>query len=410
MAKISAFRAIRPTRDKVHLVAAKPIYAYKKKVLEAKLEDNSFTFLHIVSPHFGTTEVPKLDADERFNLISRKYEEFIEDGILIQDDKPKIYIYRQTHKGREYTGIICGASIEEYKNSLIKRHEATITSREEMFTNYLDIVGYNAEPVLLSHSKSKEVDLMYANCMQERPEYEFTTTDFFKHEIWVLSDADTLAFQIAFEKFENLYIADGHHRSASSVGLFDKRNGNETRFNNEKSFLAYIIDENHLDILEFNRLIKTLNNHSEDEFLALLSKNFNVSKIDSACNPSNEHELNMCITGDWYNLKCKDEIIQQDHPVKSLDAQILTDHILTPLLGITDLKSNKNISFISGAQPITKLENKVKSGEFSLAFVLYPITMNQIKKVADNNMIMPPKSTWVEPKLRSGLTIYKINE
>ena len=410
MAKISAFKAIRPTRDKVHLVAAKPLYAYKKNVLEAKLEDNRFTFLHIVSSKFSQDTSTKPNSLERFNLVSERYNEFIEDGILIQDDEPALYIYRQTHNGHRYTGIICGASIEEYKHDQIKKHEATITSREEMFINYLDIVGYNAEPVLLSHSKSPEIDQLFVNCMQERPEYEFTTTDYYKHEVWVLSKEDTLAFQEAFEDLETLYIADGHHRTASSVGLFDKRKSNGDHFKNEESFLAYLIDENHLDILEFNRLIKNINNHSKEEFLRLLNDNFFVETIASASKPLSEHELHMYLEGSWYRLQCKDQILKNDHPVKSLDAQILTDYILSPILNIHDLKSNNDISFMSGAEPLEKIESKVLSGEYSLAFVLYPVTMSQIKKVADNNMIMPPKSTWVEPKLRSGLTIYNINE
>lgn len=410
MAKISPFRAIRPTRDKVHLVAAKPVYSYKKIVLEAKLVDNPFTFLHIVSPDFGNNSMAKLNVDERFQLISERYQTFIDNGVFIQEEEASLYIYRQTQSARSFTGIICGASIDEYKQGLIKRHEATITSREELFTNYLNVVGYNAEPVLLSHSPSVEISNLIEQCIQNRPEYEFSTTDLIKHELWPLSSLNSQLIESAFVNIPELYIADGHHRSASSAGLKSIRNNNSFNYFNEDNFLAFVIDENQLEIIEFNRLVKTLNGYTPAELLKQLAHKFDITEIEEARNPFSEHEITVCLKGKWYSMTCKNEIVDLDHPVKSLDAEILTEHILTPLLGIEDLKLSKDILFMSGAEPIGKLEDKVTFGDFAIAFVLYPITIEQIKKVADNNMIMPPKSTWVEPKLRSGLTIYNINE
>jgi uncharacterized protein (DUF1015 family) len=402
MAKISPFRAIRPTRDKVHLVAAKPVYTYKKIVLEAKLVDNPFTFLHIVSPDFGNNSSTKLSGEERFNLISERYQAFIDNGVFIQDEVPTLYIYRQTQKRGTFTGVICGASIDEYKEGLIKKHEATITSREELFTNYLNVVGYNAEPVLLSHSPSAQISELIEKCTDDRAEYEFSTTDLIKHELWPLSTSNAQLVQAAFEKIPELYIADGHHRSASSVGLTDTRCSNEVNYANEKNFLAYLIDENQLQIVEFNRLVKSLNGYSPDELLDALSSKFTIKEIEQARNPLSEHEITVCMKGKWYTMSCMKHIIDLDHPVKCLDAEILTEHILTPLLGIQDLKLSKDILFMSGAEPLSKLENKVAFGDYAIAFVLYPITIN--------DLIMPPKSTWVEPKLRSGLTIYNINE
>lgn len=410
MAKIRPFKAIRPTRDKAHLVAARPYYSYKRNVLDAKLEDNPYTFLHIISTEFGQEKAKRPNAKERFKLVSDRYADFIKRGILIQDESPQLYIYRQTKNGHAFAGLIGAASVDEYLSDKIKKHEATITSREELFTNYLNLVGYNAEPVLLSYKGNEEIDDLFRKSMELRPEYEFTTTDQITHELWTLSPEKSQLFQTAFEAVPELYIADGHHRSASSVGLKNLRSSEDNSNENENSFLAYMIDERKLKIFEFNRLVKGLNGHTPEQILELLKENFVVDVLSGNAKPSKEHEITMCIRGDWYSLSCKPEVLNSDHPVNSLDPQILTDLILDPILGIRDLKINKNIAFISGAEPLQKVERKIDSKEFDIAFILHPVTMDQVKRVADHQMIMPPKSTWVEPKMRSGLTIYKIDE
>jgi uncharacterized protein (DUF1015 family) len=411
MSKIKAFKALRPVRDKVHLVATRPYYSYKKNVLLAKLEDNPYTFLHIINPEFGSEEKTKLNSVERFNLISQQYKAFIEEGILFKEKEETIYIYRQTKYGHEYTGIVAGANIQEYKDDLIKKHEATLTSREAMFTSYLDIVGYNAEPVLLSYPNEPKIETILKEATKTRPEYEFTTTDKDKHELWVLSKDQTKEVIEAFEQVEALYIADGHHRSASSVALSDKKKwGNELAFPNQDFFLAFFIDEQKLNIMEFNRLVKRLGNISEVELLNKIKQNFELTELNKASKPEHEHQFTMCLKGTWYKMNCHPNIIDHSHPVKSLDPEILTNYVLTPILGIQDLKTDENIDFVSGAEPLEKIENKIEEGKIDLAFILFPVSMQQVKEVADNNMIMPPKSTWVEPKLRSGLTIYTINE
>jgi uncharacterized protein (DUF1015 family) len=411
MTKIAPFKALRPVRDKVHLVATRPYYSYKKNVLKAKLEDNPYTFLRIINPEFNSEKKTKPNSKERFELVKDKYKEFIDEGILIKDSQAHIYIYRQTKNGHEFTGIVAGASVEEYENDLIKKHEATLTSREAMFTNYLDIVGYNAEPVLLSYPHEQRIDELLVQCTSARPEYEFTTTDRIKHEVWVLSEHDSLSIINAFEMLPATYIADGHHRSASSAGLKKHRQSKGTsQFPNEDFFLAFFIDETRLKILEFNRLVKTLNKLSGDEFLNRLGESFKIVPLPKAEKPVHEHQMTMCLEGKWYQLDCKPEIIDESHPVRCLDAEILTQSVLTPILGINDLKTDENIEFISGAESISTFEEKITKGKFKVGFVLFPASIEQVKKVADNQMIMPPKSTWVEPKMRSGLTIYNINE
>lgn len=411
MSKITPFKAIRPVRDKVHLVATRPIYSYKKNVLKSKLEDNPFTFLHIINPEFGGERTTEPNTPERFELVKKQYANFISEGILIQEESPRIYIYRQTKDNHAFTGVIAGASNEEYLNDSIKKHEATLTKRENMFTDYLDIVGFNAEPVLLSYPHHKGIDEKLNLLTSVRPEYEFSTTDRVKHELWVLSENETKEIQDLFKEIPALYIADGHHRSASSVGLNNRRKReNRVSGTNESAFLAFMIDEERLKILEFNRLVKSLNNLSETDLISKLQLNFDVQKGIKNCLPRKEHEITMCVRGNWYVLTCKEAIIKHDHPVKSLDAQILTDYVLEPILGIQDLKTDGNIEFISGVIPIDKIARSISKGTYEVAFFLFPVTMSQVIKVADNQLIMPPKSTWVEPKLRSGLTIYSINE
>lgn len=411
MATIAPFKALRPVRDKVHLVATRPYYSYKKNVLKAKLEDNPFTFLHIINPEFGSTIKTKPNSDERFNLVKEQYSKFIEEGILFQEETPRLYIYRQTKDNHCYTGVIAGASIEEYKNDLIKKHEATLTSREAMFTRYLDLVGYNAEPVLLSYQGDSHIEDLLHQHTSIRPEYEFTTTDRIKHELWVLNENETLILKNAFDTIPCTYIADGHHRSASSARLFDIRHekGMNTA-GNVGYFLAFLVEESKLKILEFNRLVKTLNGYSKDTFLHALRALGTVESLPKYSKPQENHQFTICLKGEWFEFKPFSYLIDEEHPVKSLDSDLLTELILNPILGIEDLKTSEQIEFIPGNEDLFSIEHKITSGKFEVGFVLFPATIEQVKRVADNQMNMPPKSTWVEPKLRSGLTIYDINE
>jgi uncharacterized protein (DUF1015 family) len=409
MTKIKPFRAIRPTRDKAHLVVTKPVSSYSKTVLKARLESNPFTFIRIIHPEYDKTVKTAPNSKERFELVRKKYHEFIDEGILFQDEKPSIYIYRQTTPTNEFIGVIGGASVDEYNKDLIKKHEATLTSRESMFTNYLDIVGYNAEPVLLSYPHNEDLEKIYAEIILERPEIEFSTTDRIKHELWIVSEPHQKAIEKAFDKIPATYIADGHHRSASSSRLAKERNQNSELINqNHDYFLAFFMDEKRMHILEFNRLVDHLNNLSETEFLSKLNDYFLVKQLTTSEKPSSEHQIIMNLNNQWFELICKPEIINNDDPVACLDAEILTNYILKPILGIEDLKTDESIHFIPGNLGIDAISEPIKQGKSKVGFFLFPVTMEQVIRVADNNGIMPPKSTYVEPKLRSGLTIYEI--
>ncbi|HLV41923.1 MAG TPA: DUF1015 domain-containing protein [Brumimicrobium sp.] len=414
MTKIKAFKAIRPVRSKAHLVASRAVATYKDSILEAKLASNPYSFIHIIHPEYFECDETRTTPNsvERFLKVNDKYAEFYERGILKQDDKEALYIYRQSTPNHSYLGVIGGANVQEYKDNKIKKHEATLASREEMFTNYLDIVGYNAEPVLLSHKKSEALDEVLSKIVAKRPEYEFTTTDETTHELWIANEQETLEIQQAYENIETCYIADGHHRSASSVRLHDKiqERGEYDSNKNYNSFLSFFIDEERLNIMPFNRLCKSLNGNSIEELISKIGNHFEVKELEKPMQPEQLHDIHMYVNASWYRLRLKVEKHSKLDAVSSIDAEILTRYILSPVLGIHDLTTDENISFQSGEDGITAIEHSVNKGVNEVGFLLYPVTMEQLKAVADENAIMPPKSTWIEPKMRSGLTIYKIDE
>jgi len=411
MVKIIPFRAIRPQRDKVHLVATRPIYSYKKNVLKSKLQDNPFTFLHIINPKHEGQRATQPNTPQRFQQVKEGYQQFLNESILFQDQSEHFYIYRQTKNGASFTGIIAGACNQEYRNGTIKKHEETLHHREQLFVDYLDVVGYNAEPILLTHKHNEQIAQKIVLWTQQRPEYEFSTTDRIKHELWIVPQDQNQQLQQLFQSIEALYIADGHHRTASSAGLEDRHTQQQTKkYPNQSAFLSFIIDEQAIQILEFNRLIRSINGLTENELINALSKSFHVQQCPKFQLPQQNHYMTLCVKGSWYELQCKEHILNEQHPVKSLDTEIVTQHILYPILNIQDLKHDRNIAFVGGTTPVKKIAKWIDKKKYELAIFLFPLTIDKIKRVADNQLTMPPKSTWIEPKLRSGLTIYKINE
>lgn len=408
MAKIVGFRAIRPTRDKVHLVATRPYYTYKSNVLKAKLEDNPYTFLHIINPEFGKANKTKPNSNERFIHVKEQFNRFLDEGILKQEKEEILYIYRQTKGDFSCIGVIAGSSVSEYDAGKIKKHEATLTSREEMFTRYLEIVGFNAEPVLLTYQNNDDIAEFLRKKTNERSEYEFSTTDKVKHELWCLSIAESDELIHKFSSIDATYIADGHHRSASSARLHHLR-GQDNMNSSTSYFLSFLVQENQIEIIEFNRLVKTLNNLSEEEFLSKLSMVGELIALNEIRNPSKEHEIVIVLKNKAFSFFPLPQFIDLGHPVNSLDPEILTQLILSPILGIHDLKTSDELVFSPGSESIESVVEKINNEKFAVGFLLFPLNIHQVKRVADNGMNMPPKSTWVEPKLRSGLTIYPID-
>ena len=400
MAIVHPFKAIRPTRDKANLVASRSYLSYSDETLNEKLEHNPFTFLHIINPDYK--DKIKLKGIEKFKIVKTKFNEFKEKKYLIQDKKEAFYIYQQQNTTHTFNGIIAATSVADYLNGNIKKHEHTITAREEMFKDYLDTTGFNADPVLLSYQKENSINSILSKYQASRAEYEFMTTNKSLHKLWVIQDStDIKLITDAFKNIKNLYIADGHHRCSSSALLTETNNTKLSKY-----FMSFLIAEDQLNIINFNRLIKGLNNLSANEFLLKLKSSFQLSET-SNCNPVNEDEIGMYLEGKCYLLTAKKDSYKSDC-VNRLDPAILANNILNPILNITDEKTDKNISFIAGNIPISELKAKVDCGKFTVAFILKPIPFSAIKEVADNNRFMPPKSTYIEPKLRSGLTIYPL--
>ncbi len=411
MANIKPFKAFRPTRDKVHLVASRSYISYTKPDLIRKLDENPFTFLHILNPQYKTDKQSFTNSKEKFEKVKRKFTDFVNQQILIQDKKESYYVYRQIKDGHPYLGIIACASVADYYSNVIKKHEATITKREKIFKNYLETVQINAEPVCFTYPNHDKIDRITNEKILDRPEYDFTTTNRDRHSFWKIDDEKTVEKITAyFSEIKSIYIADGHHRSASSALLgksLRKADGNPSEEKAYDYFMGYFIPQNCLKIYEFNRLVTTIGEHDVTSFLEAIQENFEIAYVDgSFFRPEKTHEIGMYIEGKWYCLIPKEGQFKVDDPVKSLDVSILTNHLLSPILGISDLKTDSRVYFKGGLEGIEALKAEVDRGKAKVAFAHYPVSMEQLKTISDANQTMPPKSTWIEPKLRSGLTVY----
>lgn len=404
MAILKPFKATRPTRDKVNLVASRPFYAYKKNVLGAKLESNKYSFLHVINPEFDKKDRTLPNSIERFQNVRARFEEFCKIGYFIKDTIDSFYLYRQQIDGYDFLGLITGVAVEEYKNGKIKIHEHTLTQREETFKTYLEVCQFNAEPVLLTYEDSEKINAFFDTKVKERSEYEFTTTDGIKHDLWLLQNPYEISLVTEyFSDIDCLYIADGHHRSASSVRYAESHPEQESA----QYFLAFLIAESRMKIVEYNRIITHLNGHSKAEFLQLLSQNFDIERLKAHKKPTKTNQITMVLFTNYYTLTPKSTLFDKNHPIKSLDTQILADFILQPILGINDPKADPHLLFIEGTKSMKEIVKTMQKQNAPVAFQLFPVSVEQLKKVADTNNIMPPKSTWIEPKMRSGLTIYE---
>ena len=412
MANIKAFKAVRPTRDKAYLVASRSYLSYSENTLREKLLNNPYTFLHIINPE-QSINAPITSGLDKYKMVKTAYDTFVEEGVFVADTKPCLYIYQQVSSENTYTGIIAAASVDDYLKGSIKIHEQTIAKRQAMFTDYLQSTGFNAEPVLLSYPKVPRINEIMSGYMAGRPEYEFTSTNKVLHNLWLIENqSDIEEIQSLFEKVDSLYIADGHHRSASSALLCENARSTRSSFSGEETFnyfMSYLIDDEQMCIYDFNRMVTSLNDLSVSAFIKRVEEVYTVEKLDTSSIPKRKDEIAMYIDGVWYSLLAKKHTFDATHCVEHLDPAILSKNILKPILGIQDIRTDKRIGFMDGKKGLEGLEKAVDSGNYAAAFALKPITFNQLKAVADQGEIMPPKSTYIEPKLRSGLTIYTID-
>ena len=407
MIDLKPFKAIRPSRDKAYLVATRSYLSYSDEELDDKLNNNPYTFLHVIN----SAAIRKLPfGKEKYKMVKENFESFEEEGIFKKDTRAGYYLYRQLKDGNEYIGLIGAISVKDYFEGRIKKHENTLTQREEMFTDYLEETGFNAEPVLLTYKDDLRLDKIYARYIDQRSEYEFTSTDRVYHQLWVIDSAEDIeAITNAFKDQEAVYIADGHHRCASS-SLLSERIGTRAGANEKhQHFMAFLIGEEQMKVYDFNRLIKGLNGMTKEQLLTKLEKRFLLErKGEQAFRPEKLHEISMYLQGEWYKIVPKTGTFDPRDSIDHLDTKILSKQLLKPILGIANLKTDERADFLPGTEGLEGLKAKVDSGKYDLAFALFPVTVEQIKKVADEGKTMPPKSTYIEPKLRSGLTVYEI--
>ena len=406
MAKIYPFKAFRPTRDKVSLVTSRSYEDYSAAELASQLDFNPLSFLHILNPAY--TNQQKITFERRFKLVHQKYQDFKEDQVLVQDDKPSIYVHRIKTNKNTFTGIILATSIEDYKNGFIKKHEDTLQYRVELFKDYLKYAGFNTEPVLMSYPDNEKIDEWLNNKTATLPDFEFATTVKDIHYLWKVDDPKEIEFiQKTFDEIGDLYISDGHHRSASANMLYDE----QIAFKKESTsmFMSFLIADSNVKIYEYNRLIKDLNGLSKEEFITRVSENFEIEvKTQQLFHPSKKHEFGMYLDNEFYSLTLKLEKFSFANALQELDAQILYDTVLLPVLGIADLRNDERIDYIPGKKSVIEIKKIIDSEEFELGFVLFPATITEIKNIANANLIMPPKSTYIEPKFRSGLVVYEL--
>lgn len=411
MAKIIPFKAVKPKRSVVGLVAARPYQSYTINERESRMDYNPYSFLHIVNP--GYKYAQEVTGEKRFKLVKNRYLEFKEDGVFLQDEKPSFYIYKIVNRyGQEFNGIIAAASAEDYENDIIKKHEDTIASREQTFKTYIKTVGFNAEPVLLTYPDNDIIAEVITKTQKGYAEFEFTMTYRDTHYLWKVDDEATiLKIQNEFKKMETIYIADGHHRSASSYLLYKDEKEKNPQHNGTESynfFMSYLIPESDLVIHEFNRLIKDLNGLSKEEFLIKLDEFYRIENRGvMPYHPSKPHHFSMYLDGEFYSLYLRKTNYDFNTALDQLDAQILYKTILKPILGIEDLRNDRRISYVNGQHEMVTIKTSVDSGDYKVGFGMCPSNVNQMKQIADEGLKMPPKSTYILPKLRSGMTIYE---
>ncbi len=415
MAIIHAFKGFRPGKDKVNEVASRPYDVLNSDEAREEVIGNPWSFLHVVKPEVDLPEDIDLHSDPVYNKGKENLQKLISEGSFVQDETERLYIYGQTMFGKTQYGIVACAAVDDYLNDVIKKHELTRPDKEEDRMNHIRVTNFNAEPVFFAYPDHAKLDAIVEKVVSEKAEYDFTTDDGVGHHFWVISD-QALIRQIQeffYRDIPNTYVADGHHRTAAAalVGQ-ERRNGNPGHKGDEEYnfFLAVHFPASQLTIIDYNRVVKDLNGMSAAEFLEELQEGFVVEKKGpEVFKPESLHTFSMYLDGNWYSLTAKPLTYNDDDPIACLDVTVLSEQVLGPLLNITDLRKSRRIDFVGGIRGLEELSRRVDSGEMAAAFALYPVSMKQLMDIADNGMIMPPKTTWFEPKLRSGLVIHSLD-
>ncbi len=409
MITISPFAALRPEVALAKAVASRPYDVLTSKEARTVAQGNPNTFLHITKSEIDLPETIDVHSAEVYAKAKENLAAFMSRNILFQESKPCYYVYELTMNGRAQVGLVCGSSIDDYENGLIKKHEFTRPEKELDRITHIKTTGAQTGNVFLAYRNVAEIDELIASCMSDKsPQYSFAADDGVQHNIWVVNDEKNidLITNLFKTKVPATYIADGHHRAASAAKVRAVL-GNDAK-ENASIFLTTLFPANQLSIMDYNRVVKDLNGHTPEDFLKELATNFTIEKKQQAYKPAAIHEFGLYLNNAWYCLTANENIIKSD-VLGVLDINILQENILTPLLNIVDQRTDARIDFVGGIRGLEELEKKVDSGEMIMAISLYPVSMQQLFAVADSGDVMPPKSTWFEPKLRDGLLTHLIN-
>lgn len=412
MAKIKAFKALRPIQKLASEIAALPYDVMNSEEAREMVKNNEYSFLHVDRAEVNLPE----DINAYDKIVYEKAREvlnkMIEDGLYIQDEKPCMYIYRQTIKGKSQTGLIICASIDDYINNKIKKHEHTRKDKELDRINHVDYCDANTGPIFLTYRNQDEISKIMNKWVQNKPLYDFISDDGNGHTVWIINDDNDIErLTNLFGAVDSLYIADGHHRTKSAVEVGLKRRKQNPNYTGEEEFnyfLAIAYPDNELEVLDYNRTVKDLNGLSEEEFLKAIEKDFIVKISKNPVKPERRHTFGMYMNKTWYQLEAKEGTFNEEDPMDRLDVSILQNNLLAPILGIDDPTKSDRIEFIGGIRGLKELEKRANK-DMKVSFSMFATTTDDIMSIADGGMIMPPKSTWFEPKPRSGLFIHKLS-
>lgn len=414
MAKVKPFRGLRPPKQFVEQVASKPYDVLSSEEARAEAEGNEKSLYHIIKPEIDFEPGTGEHEQKVYDKAVENFQKFQREGWLVQDEKEQYYLYAQTMDGRTQYGLVVGASVDDYLTGKIKKHELTRKEKEVDRMHHIEINNANIEPVFLSFPTNEVLERVIAQTAKTQPEYDFVSEDGIGHTLWRISD-DAVINEIteAFAKIPYLYIADGHHRTAAAAHVGEekaKADPNHTGKEEYNYLLAVCFPESHLKVMDYNRVVKDLNGLTDEEFLQKVGEKFVVEdKGTEIYRPTALHNFSLYLGGKWYSLTAKEGTYDDNDPIGVLDVKISSDYILRDILNIVDLRTDKRIDFVGGIRGLGELKDRVDSGEMKMALALYPVTMRQIIDIADSGNIMPPKATWFEPKLRSGLIIHKLD-
>lgn len=412
MAIIRAFRGYRPAKELVAKVASRPYDVLNRA--EALAEANPHSYLHIIRSEIDLPELENPYDKLVYQTAKKNFDRFVHEGILNQDSVNCLYVYAQTMNGKQQVGLMTCTSIEDYQNDTIKKHEFTRPTKEQDRINHISTTKIHSGPVLMAYPQVNTIDAIVEQVTQKQaPEYDFTAEDGIQHTLWVINDVSIIQTLVDLfdSEVEAIYIADGHHRAASStkVGLkLKEQNENHTGKEGYNFFLSVLFPDNQLQIIDYNRVVRHLNGMNKLTFLQKVGEKFTLqNKGKEQVKPSQHYTFGMYLEGEWYELTAKEGTYDTEDPIASLDISVLSDNLIAPILGISDQRTDDGIDFVGGIRGLGELEKRVDSGEMKLAFSIYPVSIQQLIDVANSGNVMPPKSTWFEPKLRSGLVTHK---